>query len=700
MKARRHNSAQSLDKIIERDNRRVRLRIIGRSLIVLSVLSCSLIVGASLWLYGLGIFDDQSSRLETIQQWKPQDNSIIYDRNGEKIGEIFNDFHLYTPLSGIPKEFTNALLAIEDRNFWLHSGVDYVAIGRAVIAYFRTRGEYSQGASTITQQVVRHLLLTKEKSLERKVKEIALAVQLSKVMTKEALLEIYCNSMFLGNGAYGIGAATWRYFGKSLDQLALHESALIAGLFQSPSRLNPIRNPQGAKHRQKQVLNAMVSAGYITADEARAAYRMPLEYKQYQPLHGKMAPFFIDHIKQEAEKILTSTASLENQGLRIYTTLDPVLQLFAEEAIKSAEPTFNEASKQTESIQQDQDKRSIRRVEGALLVTSSTSGEILAMVGGRDYRQSQFNRTTNAKRSPGSAFKPIVFALSLENGRKWSDMIYVAPITVNGEYRPRNSTSDYLTETTLLRAFYRSMNAPAVAIGQELGIEKIMNYAKKLGLYSPIKNETGSILGSSDATMLDLARVYSTFANSGNKVEQIAITSITDRNGQEIYRAPDLAERQANSISPQIAYLITEGMRNVLIHGTGQAASSISHFAVGKTGTSNQSKDSWFCGYTTDLTAIVWSGTDDFTPVDGEFHGSTLSLPIWKSFMSKAIHHRAPEKFIPPPGVIAKSIDPSFGHESAKGIQMWFTENNLPSNEPSALESLRMQGNYRNAFSQ
>jgi penicillin-binding protein 1A len=244
------------------------------------------------------------------------------------------------------------------------------------------------------------------------------------------------------------------------------------------------------------------------------------------------------------------------------------------------------------------------------------------------------------------------------------------------------------------------MNSPTITLAQDLGIDHIKANAKKLGIYSPIKSESGSTLGSSETTMLDLARFYSTFANSGLRVEQVAITMITDRDGKEIYRSPTLADRTTKAISPQVAFLMTEGMRSVLKHGTGYAADSVSGYSVGKTGTSNQSKDNWFCGYSSDLTAIVWSGSDDFTPLSGSVHGATIALPIWKEFMTEAAKRKRPDPFSRPPGMVSTVVDPSFGHESKLGMTMWFTEHNLPPSEPSALEALRVNGNYRNVFSQ
>ena len=657
------------------------------------------VAGVWIWLGNIGVLNLDAERLRLITTKRAPDNTLVYDRNGEQIGEFFSTYHVYTPLAEVPKHLIDALLATEDKDFYTHPGFDLRAITRAGVVRLRGQ-ETRQGASTITQQVVRHFLLTRDKTITRKVQEIALAWHLEQKVPKAQILEIYVNTFFLGNGAYGVGAAAWRYFGKPLKDLEPHESALIAGLFQSPSRFNPTRHPERAKARQRQVIRSLLANRTITSAEARAMVRKPLVYKTYEPLNEKVAPWFVDHIREEATRLMQGRMrNLDGRGLRIHTTLDSNLQSMAERAIADAGPDLEKARRRTTPLRGPKGERIYSEIEAALMTVDPKTGEVLAMVGGRDYAKTQFNRTTAALRSPGSSFKPVVFSLALQNGRRWSDMLFVSPINFDS-YRPRNPTGDFLTETTLLRAFFRSMNTPTVELGQSLGLARVIDQAKRLGIRSPIKNEIGTMLGSSDVTMPDLARMFSAFANSGRLVEQTSITRITDRAGKELWAVPPPARRTTDAISPQVAFLMTQGMRNVLAMGTGFRSAALADFAAGKTGTANNSTDNWFSGYTTELATVVWVGTDQHVGIHGEDTGATLALPIWDDFMTKASTLRPGKSFPVPAGVMAARVHPNYGHVSSSGIRMWFMRGREPESRPSALEALSHSktGAYRDVF--
>ncbi len=650
-----------------------------------------------LWLEELGVLEIKDDQLEIITSWRPSDNTIIYDRKGEKIGEFFTQYNIFVPFKDLPRHFIKAVTAIEDRKFWEHKGIDPKAMFRAALIHLKQLDpKYRQGASTITQQVVRHFLLPKEKTIDRKVREIALALKLEKLMSKQRIFEIYVNSMFLGSGSYGVGAAAYRYFGKSISEIEPHESALIAGLFQSPSRYNPHRYPKRARNRQKQVFRALHAAKYAGSSTIKKWFTMPLNYKPYTPLYGESSPYFIDFVAERAQKILRKP--VKNQGLRIYTTLDSRLQKITEDAVKNSDEVFKKAQQYVVPVRMKDGKWGKPPIEAAALVQNPRTGEILAMVGGRDYKQSQFNRTVDAYRSPGSAFKPILYSLALMSGYRWSDLIYVAPLTVNGTYRPRNPTKDYMTETTLLRAFYRSMNGPTVEIAKNIDLKVLAAHARKIGIATKVKTEMGSVLGGSEVRMLDLARAYSTFAHSGKRTSQIAITRIESRKGRVLYRAPDLSRRQKRAISPQIAYLMTRGMRAVLSHGTGYKSGRLANFAVGKTGTSNEAKDNWFCGYSPDLTAIVWVGTDHNVPMRGKASAANLALPIWDKIMTEASKFRKARYFPKPRGLVSYNIHSRYGYRDKDGMRMWFLYKNRPPEDTNALKALDLSGNYRNVF--
>ena len=660
-------------------------------------------VFAFLWLNDLNVFTIDNSRIELIVHARQADNSLVFDRNGRKIGEFFNSYHVYVPYAKLPKNMVNAIVAIEDHNFWSHHGFDPKGILRAALMRLTGKGVV-QGASTLTQQVVRHFLLPSERTVQRKVQEIALAIQVEKRLPKSKILEIYANSLFLGNGSYGVGAAAYRYFGKSVSQLDTAEAALIAGLFQSPSRYNPVRYPKRAKRRQIQVLKAMYHEKMISFARAKKLMRERLVYKEYRPTNTSVAPYFVDYVKEQAQKLLAAAkAPVDGQGLRIYTTLDALLQRAAEQAVADSSPLLDHAQENAAMVKGPHGRLVASTLEAALLAVDPTSGEILAMVGGRNYAKSKFNRTWQAQRSPGSAFKPVVYSLALSKNWKWSDVIYVSPINIDN-YRPRTPEKDFLTETTLFRAFYRSMNTPTIELGQQLGLTPVLDQARRLGIRTPIKEEFGSMLGSSDTTMMDLARMYATFADAGRQVEQVAITRITNRTGKVLYQAQPAAQRSTQAISPQIAFLTTEGMRAVLRRGTGYTAAHLANVAVGKTGTSNQSTDNWFCGFAPNLAAVVWVGTDEHAPIRGDATGGKLALPIWDKFMTRAFQVRPPTPFRAPSGITTAVVNPNFGGRTADGVRMYFLKGNEPEAEAAsasaALEALSEGdgGNYRDVF--
>jgi 1A family penicillin-binding protein len=649
---------------------------------------------AVLWLRSHDLLTIDESRLAEITNFVPKDNSLVFDMNGKKIGEYFHSYQIYVPYEKIPKKVVQAIISIEDRHFFDHKGFDPRGIVRASFSYLR-RGQPTQGASTLSQQIVRHFLLTKDRTIERKIKEIFLAYQLEKKLSKKKIIEIYANALFLGNGAYGVGAAAQRYFGKRIDELSTAEAALIAGLFQSPSRLNPARYPKQAKARQELVLAAMRREGYLKPAEFASERTRPLLYSKYRPINNQTAPYFLDFVREETARLLgKKKGSIEGEGLRIYTTLDSSLQRLAEGALKQSSELLGRASDRTAQI-----KGQPATLEAAILSVDPTSGAIRAMIGGRDYDRSKFNRTYQSLRSPGSAFKPVVYSLALASKWKWSDVIYVSPITIKN-YRPRTPDQDFLTETTLLRAFYRSMNTPTVELGEKLGLDSVLNHAKKLGIDSPLKHEFGSMLGSSDVTMLDMARLYGTFANGGSRIDPVAITEIKDQEGKTLYKWTDVSQRSTQAITPQIAYLMTAGMRAVLAMGTGASSAHLSEIAAGKTGTSNDSTDNWFCGYTSDLVSIVWVGTDEHAEIYGDTTGAKLALPIWDTLMTAASKVRGTKSFTIPTGVTSHVVNSMFGHKASEGVRMYFLNGQEPTQGKSPLEGLSHTPNesYREVF--
>jgi membrane peptidoglycan carboxypeptidase len=425
-----------------------------------------------------------------------------------------------------------------------------------------------------------------------------------------------------------------------------------------------VRHPTRAKARQRQVLQAMFRNRFITRAERDELIKRPLAFqKSFSGIDVDFAPWFLDQVREDANKILGT--DIKGSSLVIRTTLDPHLQKFAVNAIREGSDNFRRFERGG-------------RVEAALLATNHATGAILAMAGGRDYRTSQFNRATSARRHPGSAFKTFVYALALQQGWTWSDRLFIDPVQING-YKPRNLTDEFFTEMTLLRSFYRSLNTPAVEVAHKLGVGNVIQFAEKLGVRSPLKHELGTALGGSSVTLQDMAAAYGTIANGGQLREPYTIESISKRGGEALYSHNSRKNPDSGVIDPQTAWLVTEGLRAVMRHGTASGAAQLANMAVGKTGTSNEGVDSWFAGYTATITAIVWSGRDDHQPLP-EATGAGLALPVWQDFISKSLtlptwRHR----FTKPDGIIEDRIDPTYGRPSINGMVMAFRAGTRPS---------------------
>lgn len=635
--------------------------------------------------------DSYESTLAPIENWTPNDNTIVLDRNGNMVSEEFSMYHRYISYENIPKFLIAAVIATEDKRFMTHSGYDPIAIARAAISRITGTSRYQQGASTITQQLVRGFTLSKEKSMFRKLQEIFLAFKLEQRMSKERILEIYLNHLFLGNGSYGVGSAAKRYFDKEISKLNRGELALIAGLFQSPSNYNPQKNYNAAIRRQREVLNALVESQELSREEANEIAGMKINIVPWSGIKLGFNRWFSTYVTNEAKRVLKSP-SIKNQGFVIHTTLDTPLQ---EAAVKSV-LSQNGALAEIEQLPTENDKPPLA-LEAALLVVDPRNGEILSMIGGRN-QESDFNRTVQARRSPGSLFKPVVYSLALQSGFKWSDVFFVSPISLSGDYRPRNSSKDFLSETTMLRSFYRSMNTPTMEIAERLGMPNIIEQAKKLGIKSPIKLEFGSALGQSEVTMLELAQMYSCFVNGGMSIQPFAITKIVDRNGDIVYRAPDVTLRSTPAISEEVAFLIYQGLRKVLQVGTGTRAAEYATFAGGKTGTTNESKDNWFTGVTTNSVSVSWVGADEPIAVSGDAQGATLALPIWSALMENAPFLKEALPLQAPESVQAKLVHPEFGNLSKSGIEMWFMNGDEPDKNGESLEALQADGKSTRGF--
>jgi penicillin-binding protein 1A len=511
-------------------------------------------------------------------------------------------------LGEMPQSLTQAVLATEDRRFFGHFGLDPIGLVRAMVVNIR-EGAIRQGGSTLTQQLAKNLFLTNERSYGRKIQELILAVWLEWRFTKDEILTIYLNRVYLGAGTFGVAAAAERYFAKDPRELNVYESALIAGLLKAPARYSPTASPERARLRTEQVLANMVDAGYLTEAEAAAAKRLPVGRGRY-PTGGLGPRYFADWVLDQ----VGSTIGYVDRDLMVTTTLDTRLQRLAEAEVEA-------------SLAKNGPRREVAQ---AALITLGADGRVLAMVGGREYRESQFNRATQALRQPGSAFKPFVYLAALEAGYGPDTVVDDAPITIRN-WSPVNFDRRFRGPMRISDAVTQSINTVAVRVSETVGRGRVIDAAHRLGIPQALDDTPSLALGASEVTLLDLTQSYGAFATGGEAMRAWGIIEIKDTDGRLLYRRKPSVERV---ISPGIAGRMTEMLTNVVQAGTGRAA-RLDRPAAGKTGTTQNSKDALFVGFTADMVTGVWFGNDDGQPMK-DVTGGGLPAELWGSYMRKA----------------------------------------------------------------
>ncbi|HEV2673522.1 MAG TPA: PBP1A family penicillin-binding protein [Aliidongia sp.] len=511
-------------------------------------------------------------------------------------------------LTDLPKALPEAVIATEDRRFYHHFGIDPLGVARAIFVDLKA-GQMVQGGSTITQQVAKNLFLTPDKTLLRKVQEAVLAVWLERHFTKDQLLEIYLNRVYFGAGTWGVDAASRRYFGKSARRLSPYECALLAGLLKAPTRFSPARDQVRAATRTAQVLTNMVAAGYLSAAEATTIQKQSFVLSSV-PITRPGMRYFADWVQDQA-----ATFGLSGD-ITVVTTLDPKMQLAAEGALDAI-------------LTKDGAKAAAGQ---ASLIAMSPDGAIRAMVGGRDYQVSQFNRTVQSVRQPGSAFKPFVYLTALEHGMRPDDHFTDGPTRI-GNWQPHDFENRYLGDVTMAEAVAESLNTVAAQVAQKVGIRNVIATAHRLGITSDLNEDPSLALGTGEVSLIELTSAYSTLANGGYAVWPYGIAAIRDANGKVFY------QRQQNStgriIQAQYVADMDRMLQGVIQHGTGKAA-AIGRPAAGKTGTTSDFRDALFVGYTADLVTGVWFGNDDDSPM-AKVTGGSLPARAWHDFMTAAL---------------------------------------------------------------
>jgi penicillin-binding protein 1A len=615
--------------VAPRRNQRPRRPALGRLArsAVLLVLWGAVAVAAAVAYFALTLPD--TSRLAVAER---RPNVTILADDGSVIARLGDLFGQPLALKEMSPYLPRAVIATEDRRFYSHFGIDPIGMVRAAVSDLRA-GHVVQGGSTITQQLAKILFLTSERSLTRKVRETLLALWLEHRFTKDQILEIYLNRVYLGAGAYGVDAAAHRYFDKSAKELTLFESAVIAGLLKAPTRFSPAHDRAAADARAAQVLDNMVEAGFISRSQAAAAG------KEGAPVAAIGRPgsrYFADWIADQIRDFAGT-----DRDLIVHTTLDPAMQQAAQAAVDEVLAHYGARD---------------RASQGAL-VAMTPDGAVRAMVGGRDYAQSQFNRATQAQRQPGSAFKPFVYLAGLETGLRPGDRFVDRPIRI-GNWQPHDYLNRYQGEMTLADGLAQSINTIAVQVAERAGIGRVIATANRLGITSALPHDASIALGTGDVNLLELVSAYAPFANGGAGVLAYGIGEIRDSDGRVVYRRSGSGPGPV--VAPELVGMMNDMLQGVIAHGTGRAA-ALPRPAAGKTGTTQDYRDAWFIGYTTDLVAGVWFGNDDDAPMR-RVTGGTLPALAWRQFMLAATRNVPPRPLLDGPAVPQETaLDHLFG---------------------------------------
>jgi penicillin-binding protein 1A len=573
--------------------------------------------------------------------------------NGQVLVSLGPSFGRWLTYDQIPAEMRAAMISTEDRRFRSHFGVDPIGIARSLAVRIQS-GHWRQGGSTITQQLARNIFLTNNRTFGRKIKEAILALALERKFSKNQILELYLNRVYFGGGAYGIDAASRKFFGHDADHLSLGEAAIIAGLVKAPSNYSPTADIEAARSRSGVVLQTMVQNGFI--DAATAAQVNPANVRIQETTNQNSVRYFTDWALPQLDTLIDQTTD----PIDVWTTLDPGMQVTADKAIRANAPDGTQGA----------------------LVAMDRDGAVRAMVGGKDYVSSIYNRATQAQRQPGSAFKLFVYLSALESGMKPTDTIVDEPVTING-WSPRNSTRTNLGPVTLREAFSRSINTISAKIGAQVGFSTIADMARRFGITSQISTYPSMVLGTSDVRLLDMTRAFASVANKGVAVTPYGIRRVVTADGRMLYSHD--SDEQRVLVAPWVAAEMTDLLQSAVLSGTGRAA-QIGRPVAGKTGTTSSNKDGWFIGFSSGLTTGVWMGRDDARPVAG-LQGGTAPARAFHDFMSVAVANRPVEQFetqVPIPDWQLTPEEEIYGDQAldANSMQPMVDENGMPLGTP------------------
>jgi penicillin-binding protein 1A len=752
------------------------------SLGILGAIAFVALMAGVIYKYGQSLPD-----FEKLRDYKPAVVTRVHAGDGRFLAEFAQEKRIFVPVNEMPALVKNAFLSAEDQNFYQHKGVDITAVARAVFVNFKNRaaGRRPVGASTITQQVAKNFLLSNELSYERKIREALLAYRMEKAFSKDRLLELYLNEIFLGARSYGVAAASLHYFNKTLDELNIEEVAYLAALPKAPNNYHPVRNNEAAVARRNWVIDRMVEDGYVTRSDADAAKEKPLVTVSRNETDIVNAPYFAEEVRRILlEKY--GEDGLYRGGLSARTSLDPNLQKIAQDSLQtgliaydrrhgwrgpiqrlgvtngwvnvlkdyvrpegmpdnwrlaivlSASTTYAKigfTDKSTAEIlpadlEWSQNKplkagdvvfveppddtankgkfylRQVPNVQGAVIAIDPYTGRVLAMQGGWKFDKSEFNRATQAKRQPGSAFKPFIYLAALDKGYTPSSIIVDAPVSftdsAGNTWNPENYSGEYYGATPLRVGVEKSRNLMTIRLSQNIGMDTIVDYARKFGINPDMEPHLANALGSTETTLLNLTTAYGMIANGGQKIEPSFIDRIQDRYGKTIFKAdprtcatcgpliqwqnqttPEVIDTREFIADPRTCYQMTSILEGVIQRGTATSLAELGYPIAGKTGTTNDSKDAWFIGYTPHLVVGVFVGFDNPKSLGEKETGGSVAVPIFKEFMERALVDVPPSPFRVPPGVRLVQVNPSSGRPTSPDDPRAIWEAFIAGTEPS-----------------
>src|SRR5258706_5715017 len=630
------------------------------------------VAASAFWV--LTILPGSLPSVSQLERFDASEGTKVYDDNDELITEFHVERRIFVPLAQIPKALREAIIATEDARFYSHYGVDPMGIARAVYQNFR-RGRIVEGGSTITQQLAKVLFLTPDKSLERKLKEAVLALELERRYSKDRIIEMYLNQIYFGHGAFGVEAAARTFFGKSVTELSLSESTLLAGLPKAPSTYSPFEHPEAAKRRRATVLARMVDVGSLPAPQAKKASDsslglIPPERRRTTGQH------YLEYVQQQLEAQYGADLVFKG-GMQVYTTLSPVMQVKAERSLREGLKALE--SRRVAAVK-DKPVAPPERPEGALLTIDPQTGYIKAMVGGYDFFKSEFNRAVQARRQPGSAFKPFVYLAALESGFTPASRVEDAPVSYaigsSGQpWKPENYHRKFRGPTTLQQAIEESVNVVTVKLQEQIGLSRTVRVARRFGITSPLDVNLSLALGTSDLTLLELTSAYAALANQGAWLPPTTIRYVTDAQGKLLEE--HVAEPK-EAVPPETAYVITHMLRGVVERGTGQAAKALGRPVAAKTGTTNDYSNAWFIGYTPRLATGVWVGYDRPRSLGKDETGSRVAGPIWVGFMGKVLGDSPKDDFPMPERVVLVPVDLDPSYECVRVVMITFVNGTEP----------------------